>query len=67
MAEIRRRVVPFEVNYICDSCKGGMLEKCGETDPTTGETEHKCLICGSKQSFKWISYPRIDYVAEDDL
>lgn len=67
MAEVKRRVIPFEVNYVCDKCNRGMLKKCGDTDPVTGNTEHKCLICDHKQTFQWITYPWIDYVAEDDV
>jgi hypothetical protein len=44
-----------------------MMQKTGEMDPQTGEVEHKCMICGHSQTFKWISYPRIDYVGEEDL
>jgi transcription elongation factor Elf1 len=67
VAEVKRRVVPFEVNYVCDSCNNGMMEKTGEMNKSTGEIEHKCLICGAEHTFKWVSYPRIDYVGEEDL
>lgn len=26
MAEVKRRVIPFEVNYVCDKCNRGMLK-----------------------------------------
>lgn len=62
MPEIKRPVQTIEVNYVCDKCEHGMLEKVSETHPETGETLHQCMICGHQQSFKWVSYPRIDYI-----
>lgn len=66
MAEIKRPVRSIEVNYVCDKCEHGMMQKAGPTDPASGETPHKCMICGFEQSFKWVTYPRIDYVGEDE-
>lgn len=62
MPEIKRPVQTVEVNYLCDKCGHGMLEKSGDMDPQTGETPHHCMICGHIHSFKWVSYPRIDYI-----
>lgn len=62
MPEIKRPVQTVEVNYVCDKCGHGMMEKTGDMDTQTGETPHRCMICNHAQSFKWVSYPRIDYV-----
>ena len=66
MAEIKREVRPVEVNYVCDACEKDMMTKSGEMDMQTGEIEHSCLICDHRQSFRWRSYPRIDYVGLDE-
>ncbi|MDB6060386.1 MAG: hypothetical protein JWM78_489 [Verrucomicrobiaceae bacterium] len=62
MPEIKRPVQTVEINYVCDKCGHGMMHKSGETNPTSGETPHKCMICGAEQVFKWVSYPRIDHI-----
>ena len=67
MPEIKRKVVPVEVNYVCDKCNNGMMEKVGAMNEATGEIPHKCMICSHSQSFRWLSYPRIDYVGEGDV
>jgi transcription elongation factor Elf1 len=66
MGEIKRAVQTVEVNYVCDKCEHGMMQSCGDTDPATYETPHKCMICGHLQSFKGVTYPRIDYVGEGE-
>lgn len=66
MAEVKRKVQTIEVNYVCDKCEHGMLEKSGEMNEKTGEIPHKCMICGHEQIFKWVSYPRIDYIGEGE-
>ncbi|WP_372748652.1 type II citrate synthase [Litorivivens sp.] len=66
MGEVKRKVQTVEVNYVCDKCDHGMVEKCGATDQKTGETPHQCMICGHPHSFKWVSYPRIDYIGVDE-
>jgi len=67
MPEVKRPVQAIEVNYVCDQCDHGMLEQTGEPDPKTGETVHRCMICGHRQSFRWQHYPRIEYVGLDEL
>jgi hypothetical protein len=62
MPEIKRPVQTIEINYVCDKCGHGMMHKDGEMNAQTGEVPHRCMICGNQQVFKWISYPRIDYV-----
>ncbi len=66
MAEIKRAVQTVEVNYICDKCEHGMMQQCGARDEETGDTPHKCVICGHQQNFEWLTYPRIDYVGEGE-
>ncbi|MBB3046106.1 transcription elongation factor Elf1 [Litorivivens lipolytica] len=66
MTELKRKVQAVEVNYVCDKCEHGMVERCGEMDAKTGVTPHKCMICGHEHSFKWVSYPRIDYIGMDE-
>ena len=62
MPEIRQRVRPIEVTYICDACGKGMMTAVGEMDPQSGDIEHHCVICNHSQTFKWRPYPHIDYV-----
>lgn len=66
MPEVRRPVQPIEINYLCDQCEHGMMQRCGDTDPVSGITPHQCVICGHKQDFAWVVYPRIDYVGLDE-
>lgn len=62
MPEIKRPVQTIEVNYVCDKCGHGMMQKEGEMNPQTGAILHRCMICGHEQTFNWVSYPRIDYI-----
>lgn len=66
MPEVKRPVKTIEVNYICDQCGHGMMEQQGDIDPQTGDHPHACVICGHKQNFKWVTYPRILYVGEEE-
>ncbi|HUH38326.1 MAG TPA: type II citrate synthase [Spongiibacteraceae bacterium] len=66
MPEVKRPVRTIEVNYICDNCGHGMMQKTAEMNPETGEVPHQCVICGYNQTFKWVSYPRIDYIGEGE-
>ncbi len=66
MPEVKRPVKTIEVNYICDECGHGMMEKMGDVDPETGDHPHACVICGHQQTFKWVTYPRIVYVGLDE-
>lgn len=66
MPEVKRRVQPIEVNYVCDACDHGMMQKVGPTDEASGETPHRCMICNHQQSFKWVHYPRIEYIAAEE-
>lgn len=61
MPEIKRRVQPIEVNYVCDHCGHGMVQKTGPADESTGEIPHRCMICDHEHRFKWVHYPRIEY------
>ncbi len=62
MPEIKRPVQTVEINYVCDKCGHGMMQKAGDMDAVSGDVPHRCMICGAEQTFKWVSYPRIDYV-----
>ena len=62
MPEIKRPVQTVEVNYVCDKCGHGMMEKRVIWTRGTGAMPHRCMICGDEKTFKWVSYPRIDYV-----
>ena len=66
MGEIKRAVQTVEVNYVCDKCEHGMMQSYGEADPETQDIPHRCMICGHKQVFKGIKYPRIDYIGEGE-
>ena len=66
MPEVKRVVVPVEINYICDACGQGMMEKVGDMDPKTGDIDHRCLICDHRQVFQWLQYPRIDHIGTDE-
>ncbi|MEH6549612.1 MAG: hypothetical protein V7711_10340 [Pseudomonadales bacterium] len=67
MPEIKHKVVPVEVNYVCDSCGHGMMKLIGEADAANGVNEHECMICGAKATFQWKSYPHIDYLSEEEV
>ncbi len=64
MAEISRKVTPYEYNYVCDSCNSGMMKATGNTD-STGHIEHKCMICAATQ-FLSKSYPHIEFFGEGE-
>ena len=64
MSEISRKVIPYEYNYLCDSCKGGMMTFLGEE--TEEGYSHKCMICGANAYLK-MQYPHIEYYGEDEL
>ena len=67
MPEVKRPVKPIEVNYLCEKCEHGMMKQSAPVDDASGETPHECLICGHEQSFKWVSYPHIEYIdVEED-
>lgn len=66
MPEVKQEVKPIEVNYLCDSCGKGMMASCGDMDATTGDIEHRCLICDHRQTFQWRAYPRIDHIDIDE-
>ena len=67
MPELKRRVIPVEVNYECEDCGHGLLQAVGEEDSVSGEVLHECMICGTQRSFVGNRYPRIDYIGEDEV
>ena len=67
MPESKRRVVPVEISYTCDKCNHGAMRLVeGAEDDASGDRPHQCVICGHQQVFKWVSYPYIDYIGEDE-
>ncbi len=58
MAELFQKVVPYEYNYLCDSCGKGMMVDTGEMDGV--DHIHKCMICSKKVSLAK-SYPHVEY------
>lgn len=64
MAEVLRKVTPFEYNYLCDSCNKGMMHTTGEKDDS-GLNIHKCMICSSKASFKKV-YPHVEFFGKGE-
>ena len=63
MPEISRKVIPYEYNYLCDSCKGGMMTVTGEKNAEG--YPHKCVICGHTANLK-AKYPHIEYYGEQE-
>lgn len=63
MAEISRKVVPYEYNYLCDSCEKGMMIATGEK--TAAGYPHKCVICSHKADLKK-KYPVVEYFGEEE-
>lgn len=64
MAEILRKVTPYEYNYICDKCNSGMMRATGNVDDK-GAFEHKCMICSNVQSLSK-KYPHVEYFGEGE-
>ena len=63
MAEIFRKVQPYEFNYVCDQCLRGMMQATGKM--MQGGIEHQCMICSHKQLLAK-SYPHVEYFAEQE-
>lgn len=66
MPELKREVRPVEINYVCDACGQGMMSASGTMDPTSGDIEHRCLICDHQQVFQWYSYPRVEHIGLEE-
>lgn len=64
MSEVSRKVSPYEYNYLCDECNGGMMTSCGEQ--TAAGYPHKCVICSNKADLKK-QYPHIEYFGEGEV
>lgn len=63
MAEIFRKVVPYEYNYLCDSCGKGMMIAAG--DKNSNGFPHKCVICGHQADLKK-QYPVVEFFGEEE-
>ncbi len=64
MAEVSRKVTPYQFNYLCDKCENGMMRYEGDKD-ADGLYPHKCVICGHTASLKK-SYRRVEYYGEEE-
>lgn len=52
MAEVKKEVKNYKVNYVCDSCCAGLMKPTGLSLTSYPEQyEHYCKNCGDKQSF----------------
>ena len=58
MAELFQKVIPYEYNYLCDSCGKGMMLFTGEMDGA--KYVHKCAICSAKSSLSK-TFPHVEY------
>jgi hypothetical protein len=68
MPESKRRVVPVEISYTCDKCNHGTMRAMdGAESNADGIRPHQCVICSHQHSFKWVTYPYIAYIGEDEL
>lgn len=63
MSEISRKVVPYEFNYLCDSCGKGMMIATSEKN--SAGVAHKCAICGHKQDLHK-TYPSVEFFGEEE-
>lgn len=63
MSEISRKVIPYEYNYLCDSCERGMMKPTGRIND--GMIEHQCMICSHQQDMSK-TYPHIEYFGEGE-
>ena len=63
MPEISRKVVPYQYNYLCDKCEGGMMVSTGSK--TSEGYPHKCVICSHSSNLK-AEYPHVEYYGDDE-
>lgn len=64
MAEIKEKVTPVRVDYVCDECKIGRMRPTGEILTSfPSQHPHRCNNeeCGAEKTFTSISYPHILY------
>lgn len=61
------KLIPYEVNYICDKCGKGIMEYTGGHEYLTSipQFEHKCNVCGEIKLFYNGTYPKISYEKEE--
>lgn len=66
MAEITTaKLIPYEVDYLCDECQIGHMLPTGNIYPTSPpKIGHKCNTCGHTQIFLNKKYPSIEYKRE---
>ena len=64
MSEISRKVVPYEYNYLCEACMGGVMQVMGEA--VDGQYPHQCYICGDEVMLSK-AYPHVEYFGEGEV
>ena len=59
MPPIRKEVKTFKEDFICDTCKEGVVKYTGVSFPMfPPQYQHKCVVCDKVHNFNLI-YPRI--------
>ena len=65
MPEVSKPVQMVVIEYVCDKCKSGTMEKHGEIEISyltyPIKIPHKCNNCEAVQYFTEPAYPRIAY------
>lgn len=60
------KLVPYEIQYICDKCNKGYMQPTGKVFPTSPmQIEHKCSDCDCIKCFYEEKYPKIVYEREE--
>lgn len=65
MAEVKNKVQTYIINYVCDECYDGNMERDGNIVLTSNPPlfPHKCNRCGYKMNFI-DTYPKFVYEYE---
>lgn len=64
--EVKRKVVPVEIDYLCPDCKEGYMRPTGIAYATSPmKYPHKCTHCGSERTF-FKEYPYVEFEYEDE-
>lgn len=70
MAEVRRKLIPIEIDFKCPLCEIGFLRTTGEVLPTNPlKYPHKCNnpTCDYQETFTGITYPYTEYEYIEEL
>lgn len=62
MPEQETKVETVVIDYVCDKCESGIMERSGSAAYLTEPMQfpHKCNKCGFEQTFKEV-YPKVGY------